>query len=579
MKRLIFVLLWACFLPSIAIHSYAQALRHVVTNPINLNYRFQPDSPSRREAADPVIEYFKGYYYLFASKSGGYWQSKDLAEWTYIPCKTIATMEDYAPAVLTLGDTLYFTASSGNTKIYKNSHPEVDHWELVDTKFMYNQHDPAFYKDDDGKVYFYWGCSDVDPIMGVEVDPKKGFQPIGKPKALIEHHGDKFGWEVPGNNNQELRQGWNEGPCMIKYNGRYYLQYAAPGTQYRIYGDGIYVGDNPLGPFQYLEDNPFSFKPGGFIGGAGHGYTFKDKYGNYWHVASMTISVRHVFERRLGLFPVAVSNRGGFYTRTAFSDYPYYIPDKKVDFDKTDCGMNWNLLSYKKKISSSSFLPGFEPTNANDEQIETWWSACTGDKGEWLQIDLGSLCEVNALQVNFADHNFSVYAPHGPVIYQYMIEGSSTGNEWICLIDERNNQKDAPHTLHTLKSTVKVRYLKIINMKSMPGCFSMFDFRVFGKGSGNIPAKVEGFHAFRNEKDERAFHFIWNSQHGVTGYLLKWGTQKDRLTHSVMVFDNHYEARFFNKDSKYYFSVLAFNENGISMNRSIITSEPIARSE
>ena len=42
--------------------------RHrIVTNPINLNYRFQPKDESRREAADPVLEYFKGYYYLFAS--------------------------------------------------------------------------------------------------------------------------------------------------------------------------------------------------------------------------------------------------------------------------------------------------------------------------------------------------------------------------------------------------------------------------------------------------------------------------------------------------------------------------------
>lgn len=43
----------------------------------------------------------------------------------------------------------------------------------------------------------YWGCSDKDPIMGVEVDPKDGFRAIGEAKALIEHHGDKYGWEVP----------------------------------------------------------------------------------------------------------------------------------------------------------------------------------------------------------------------------------------------------------------------------------------------------------------------------------------------------------------------------------------------
>lgn len=39
---------------------------------MNLNYRFMPNEPSRREAADPVVILFKDRYYLFASKSGGY---------------------------------------------------------------------------------------------------------------------------------------------------------------------------------------------------------------------------------------------------------------------------------------------------------------------------------------------------------------------------------------------------------------------------------------------------------------------------------------------------------------------------
>lgn len=421
----------------------------IVTNPIDLNYRFQPNEESRREAADPVLEYFKGYYYMFASKSGGYWRSEDLAKWEYIPCTTIPTMEDYAPTILVYGDTLYFTASSGNTRIYKNAHPEKDTWEEVDTKFEYPQHDPAFFKDDDGRVYLYWGCSDVDPIMGVEVDPKDGFRAIGEPKALIHHSCDKYGWEVPGKNNEESRQGWNEGPCVLKHNGRYYLQYAAPGTQYRIYGDGNYVGDNPLGPFEYVEDNPFSFKPSGFIGGAGHGHTFKDKYGNYWHVASMTISVRHWFERRLGLFPVVVSDKYGMYALTTFADYPFCIPDRKVDFEKGDINMGWNLLSYKKKVAASSSLEGYGPELANDEQVETWWAAQTGNKGEWLQIDLGEPMDVKAIQVNFADHNFNIHAPHGPVVYQYYIEGSVDGNKWTRLVDEEKNQQDAPHKLHT----------------------------------------------------------------------------------------------------------------------------------
>ena len=101
--------------------------------------------------------------------------------------------------------------------------------------------------------------------------------------------------------------------------------------------------------------------------------------------------------------------------------------------------MGWNLLSYKKKISSSSYLEGYEPELANDEQVETWWAAQTGNAGEWLQIDLGKTMEVNAIQVNFADYNFNVHAPHDPVVYQYYIEGSTNGKDWTRLVDEEKN--------------------------------------------------------------------------------------------------------------------------------------------
>ncbi len=52
--------------------------------------------------------------------------------------------------------------------------------------------------------------------------------------------------------------------------------------------------------------------------------------------------------------------------------------------------------------------------------------------------------EVNAIQVNFADHNFNIRAPHGPVVYQYNIEASTDGKNWTRLVDEEKNQKRCP---------------------------------------------------------------------------------------------------------------------------------------
>lgn len=535
--------------------------RRIVTNPIELNYRFQFDEPSRREAADPVVEYYKGKYYLFASKSGGYWSSPDLAEWTYIRCTTLP-VEDYAPTAMALGDTLYFMASGGNPRIYKTTDPDRDAWVQVDTKFKYGNTDPAFYKDDDGRVFLYWGCSDKDPIMGVQVDPADGFRALGEAQVLIEHHGDLYGWEVPGVNNEENRTGWNEGPCMIKYKGKYYLQYAAPGTQYRIYGDGLYVSDQPLGPFKYEENSPFSFKPGGFVGGAGHGHTFQDVYGNYWHIASMVISVRHMFERRLGLFPVYFSGDNTMYAHTAFSDYPFLVPDKKTDFQQNDCSVGWNLLSYGKAVKASSVLSGYEARNANDEKIETWWSSQSGKAGEWLQLDLGKRMEVYAVQINFADQDFRIKAPESYVNYQYYIEYSDDGKNWQKMIDKTDNTRDLPHELVVLPKSQKGRYFRIVNTKDMDGKFSLSGFRLFGQGGGKKPQAVSGFKVERDSKDKRIFRFTWDKQKDATGYILRWGVKKDALNNAAVVYDAIYEGRYFNRDSEYYFSIEAFNENG-----------------
>ncbi len=73
---------------------------------------------------------------------------------------------------------------------------------------------------------------------------------------------------------------------MTKHDGKYYLQYGAPGTEYNAYANGTYVADSPTGPFTYADYNPVAYKPGGFVEGAGHGSTFEDAYGNLWNTGT-----------------------------------------------------------------------------------------------------------------------------------------------------------------------------------------------------------------------------------------------------------------------------------------------------
>jgi len=572
MYRIIISLIISCILSIGALFAKDNDRKQVIANPLNLNYRFQPGKEDRREAADPVLEYFKGKYYLFASKSGGYWSSPDLVDWTYIPCKTIVELDNYAPSILVVGDTLYFIASG--SKIYKTTNPDIDNWEQLTTDLKHlgdsrdPYHDPAFFQDDDGRIYFYWGCSDRFPIEGIELDPSNNFNPIGKPVTLIVHAPDKYGWEVRGKNNDSGKNGYNEGPCVIKYKGKYYLHYAAPGTEFRNYGDGMYISDKPLGPYTYVESSPFSFKPGGFIGGAGHGHTFLDKFGNYWHVATMTISVRHMFERRIGLFPTYITKGGDMHSHTVLTDYPFEVPQKKVDFEKNDFSKKWNLLSYGKQVKASSSLSGYEAEKANDEAVESWWASNTGNVGEWWQVDLGKPMEVNAIQVNFADHGFTLKSENSYFNYQYYVECSDNGQNWNRIADRTDNKKDMPHELIVFNTPQKTRFLRITNARKMNGKFSMYDFRVFGKGNGKQPKETASVKVDRKE-DKRRFSLTWDKVDGVTGYIVKWGIKKDQLKNSEMVFENKFEAGYFNRDSEYFFSVDSFNENGITTGKKI----------
>ena len=113
--------------------------------------------------------------------------------------------------------------------------------------------------------------------------------------------------------------------------------------------------------------------------------------------------MKNNFERRLGIWPAGFDNEDVMWSNTAFGDYPHYLPEEAVNHDAAR--PEWYLLNYKKSITVSSTLGGYHPNNANDEDIKTYWSAATADKGEWIQSDLGKISTVNAVQINYADQD------------------------------------------------------------------------------------------------------------------------------------------------------------------------------
>lgn len=534
-------------------------------NPLNLPYRFQfPDRAKElfREAADPSVVVFADRYWLFASKSGGYWYSTDLLDWTFVKTTLLPT-EDYAPDVRVIGGWLYFTASRQDEAcpIFRTQHPELDQWERVSEPFAY--WDPNLFEDEDGQVYLYWGCSNKVPIQGVMMDART-MHPIGEPVPVIAGLPERHGWERCGENHSTDAKPFIEGPWMTKHQGKYYLQYAGPGTEWNVYADGVYVSDSPLGPFTYADNNPYSYKPGGFCPGAGHGSTFTDFHGNLWHISTMRISIKHAFERRLGLFPAGFDEDGELYCNTRFADYPTRVADGKWD-PWQDPFAGSMLLSFNKPVNTSSSLPGHDAKFAVDENIQTYWSTDVDDNDPWLSVNLLEDCDIHAIQINFAEQDCQWdVIKKSPMTHRYVLEVFNDGT-WMTVCDKRENTRDVPHDFVTMQTPTRARHIRI-RCAHMPagGKFAISGLRVFGMSQAQRPEAVKHVNVTRENTGMQA-QITWQADPSATGYNIQWGHAPHKLYHSFMVYDqNDLELRALDQDKCYWLRIDAFNEGGVT---------------
>ena len=581
-----------------------------ICNPMNIEYRYQFVESRNgmqivREAADPSLVMFKGQYYLFSSMAGGFYVSDDLADWKFYPLIG-APAYDYAPDVRVLGEYLYFSASNKDICSFYRSKDPI-HGEFEEIKGTFSFWDPNLFADDNGRVYFYWGCSNVLPIYGVELDPET-MHPLGEPTGLFSVNDKENGFERYGENHvpsispeeveaqisyyvsanpglteEEIavvRQYMTpapflEGPWMDKHEGKYYLQYAIPHTEDNVYGDSVYVSDSPLGPFTLAKNNPYSYKPGGFVTGTGHGSTMEDKHGNVWHTASVRLSVHCNFERRIGLWPAGFDHDGELFCNQRYGDWPMRLENVRKDqWEKPE----WMLLSYGKKVTASSVEGDHLPEYAVDENMRTWWKAATNHSDEWLEVDLGENYDIHAVQVNFTDDGLDVPLPEGVSLKgepdpryidmrqhytRWLLEGSVDGEEYFVIEDKSEAQTDLPHDLIVRENGFKARYIRC-TVKELPfaqnACIS--GLRVFGKGDGKLPERVKEFDA--SLVTELDLTVKWPAGDAL-GYNVLWGFACDKLYHSYLVYGkNEVQIGALIKGQPVYVRIDAFNENGIT---------------
>ncbi len=545
----------------------------IYCNPLNLDYKFQYLNDTKRnnqfivfrETADPSMIYFKNKYYIFSSMSKGVYISADLVNWKYLKLNQAYFMYDYAPDARVIGDYVYFTTSrhGNNCPFYRTKDIENGPYEKIEGK-MYFWDPNLFY--DDGRLYLYYGSSNKEPIYGVELDVNT-LEPISPKVPLIAGDAKTKGFERVGENYQQ-KLGSNtlpyiEGAWMTKYQDKYYLQYGCPGTEFNTYANGVYVSNNPLGPFKLAKNNPFTLCLNGFMRGAGHGSTISDNK-RFYHTSTMQISINHPFERRIGLWKAGFDQDGELYADQRFHDWP-------IDLDAPDfSNPPYMLLSYQKKVTTTSEGREYPKENITDENCQTYWKATTNDKQE-VTVDLEEEGTINAIQINFGEIDFlqdqdpeklkySRYIDDKNHPYRYKLLASVDDKTYQIISDYEQIDRLYPHDFIHLEEGIKARYLKLI-IYQMPfnekACLS--GIRVFGKINKDLPVAPD-YEVIRTSDFDAKIIIKSES----LGYNVLWGTNQNKLYHSTYTYQKEITIGALVKDENYYIRVDAFNESGIT---------------
>jgi hypothetical protein len=429
--------------------------------------------------------------------------------------------------------------------------------------------DPQFFHDPDTERWFlYWNSSNAYPLHAIELDKSKrlAYTAGATPKWLFGLEPNKHGWERFGRDHRDTTiKPFIEGAWMTKHAGRYYLQYGAPGTEYNAYATGVYVGDDPLGPFTYAPYNPVAYKPGGFVQGAGHGNTFQDVHGNWWNTGTPWIGVNWNFERRIGLHPAGFDDAGQMYVDTRFGDFPHWLPTKPWR-SSDELFTGWMLLSYRKSVASSSARDSFPAANITDENPRTFWVARNAQAGEWLTIDLGKTFDLKAIQVNYADYKSGRFATDSTVVTRFKLLASLDGTRWRPVADLSRERRDRPNAYVELETPTRARYVRYEHVHVGAANLAISDIRVFGNGAGARPAAPQGLSA-RRDADERNASITWLPVPNAVGYNVRWGISPSTLYQTYQRFADEgtsLDLRALTVGQGYWVAIESFDETGVS---------------
>lgn len=247
-------------------------------------------SPFRQitKIGDPFVMYDTASHKYYMYCTGGLfrcWSSETMKTWKeegdsyQKTVKSFGTQKYWAPEVFEYRGTYYMVYSAADDTgimsigLASSERPEGPYTDVSDTPLFspgYSVIDADLLFDEDGKIYLYYAKDNpgnivngkrTSQIFGIELLPDLSGT-VGEPVLLATPEAE---WETCSGSVV-----WNEGPCVFRCNGIYYLLYSANYYASVSYCIGYATSDTPLGPYTKYKNNPILKGDGVFTSGTGH---------------------------------------------------------------------------------------------------------------------------------------------------------------------------------------------------------------------------------------------------------------------------------------------------------------------
>ena len=430
--------------------------------------------------ADPTVKKFGDTYYIYATtdgNGGGFgpsqvWSSKDFVNWSLQDMNWPTTHHYWAPDVTQAKDGKYYmyycqpveifgaTADSPIgpwTPLLPPGQPVVKNFLVPNVITL----DGQTFKDDDGKMYMFWGTWGIYPNHGCGVGLLNGDMKSFAKLAQIPN---------------TVAKDFFEAPFMFKRNGLYYLTYSSGRCEDDTYRVQYAISkDGPMGPFVYGKNNPIlTTNADGTVHGPGHQSVLQEKNNFYL-----------IYHRHNN------PHSGGGYHRQIAADKLQFDADGNIEKVVPShegigyLGKNVNPspdFAYNAKVSaSSSYSNDFLPQFAVDNNNATLWKPKSNTSESWLNIDLGSIKQVKSVQTQFE---------YATWYYQYLIEYSLDGIKWSIFSDKRSNTVHGSPMIDIGNVQARFVRLSILNTE-YPGLNKgIWNVRVFSEDTYHPDAKI-----------------------------------------------------------------------------------------